>query len=134
MFNVFHLFILFWVCTLTVLQCCATTTYSAVNLALRTTKSCQLNWIFNEVKLNAHPQVGWLIPTRNNFLYVLKIWIPKIWSVLIYIREKEPSHLTVNFEFRTGLAGRCLCSQNINIYKYSNKPAKWLGFISGSNI
>ena len=46
--------------------------------------------------------------------------------------EMKPSHLAVNIEIRTCLADRCLCSQNIN--KYSNKPAKWLGFISRSHI
>ena len=47
-------------------------------------------------------------------------------------REMKPCHLALNFEFRTCLAGRCLCSQNIK--KYSNKPAKWLGIISRSHI
>ena len=47
-------------------------------------------------------------------------------------RELKHGYLAVNFEFRACLAGRCLCSQNIN--KYSNKPAKWLGFISRSNM
>ena len=37
-------------------------------------------------------------------------------------RELKYSYLAVNFEFRACLAGRCLCSQNIN--KYSNNPTK----------
>ena len=81
-------------------------------------------------------------------IYVVIIYIPFFngfqfaasWGSTIYFKLKQPDLFKISqiivsypladcFEFRACLAGRCLCSQNIN--KYSNKPAKSSNHVSG---
>ena len=82
------------------------------------------------------------------YIYIVIIYIPFFngfqfaasWGSTIYSRLKQPDLFQISqiilsypladcFEFQACLAGRCLCSQNIN--KYLNKPVKSSTHVSG---